>query len=916
MDSELEQADALMTSGREAYVAGDYPAARERFEQALTIRQRVLGDRHADVGKSIHFLGIVLDDLGDPAGARKHLEQALEIYKLDPGETHRNIAKCLTSLGNVSTALGDYPKARESLEEALALSRERLGDQHPDVTDSLNNLGILHDTLGDRVVAHSYFSQALALRKAVLGDRHPDVATSLNNIGTSHLRLGDYAEALACHEQALDIRRQHWGEAHPEVASSLCSLGSVRIKLGDYDAAKVLYEEALAIRRRVHGDTHPQTALSFNYLGVASHCKDDYVLAREYHEKALTVWRQLFGETHPNVTMSLDNIGAALVEAGDAAGARKCYEQALKIRQEQFGETHPDLHYNLHSLAILDRREGAFDRAAQWLDWNYRIAVSPGGDEYLPGVYHQLSRLKAAEVQPDAAIFFGKQAVNAIQRQRGRLTGLSADLQRSFVATKESFYRDLSDLLIEAGRLGEAQQVLAMLKEEELFDLLRRDAASDPRLTLAQLTSLEAEWQRHGDVLGRSLSRMTAELAELRRLAARDDAQEARLKAVRAELDAVGREFRTWLDGLRGDLVRQGSESAHSAALNLDLLERMQGELRGLGPGVALVSYVLGTAKLSIILTTATFQVSREAEISEKTINRLVHEFRLAIDQRLDADVRRTAQALWRHLIAPIADQLAQTAATTLMIVPYGTLRYLPWSALMDGERYLVESYAVSILTLAAHGSLQGRRAEAWQVAGLGVSREVPGYRKLLAVAEELSGIVRVAPGGSGIYPGTIRLDEAFTEQGFADVLGGHEAVHVASHFVLNPAQGLSSHLLLGDGTNLSLERLRDVSFDFHGVELMTLSACETAMGGGVENGREFEGFAALVQQRGVKAVLASLWPVADESTAPLMTEFYRARREGLSKAAALRQAQIETLKGRHAHPYHWAPFVLLGNWL
>jgi CHAT domain-containing protein len=87
-------------------------------------------------------------------------------------------------------------------------------------------------------------------------------------------------------------------------------------------------------------------------------------------------------------------------------------------------------------------------------------------------------------------------------------------------------------------------------------------------------------------------------------------------------------------------------------------------------------------------------------------------------------------------------------------------------------------------------------------------------------------------------------------------------------------------------------------------------------MGGGAENGREFEGFAALVQQRGVKAVIASLWPVADESTAPLMTAFYRARQSGGSKAAALQAAQLSLLRGPYAHPYHWAPFVLLGNWL
>ena len=130
----------------------------------------------------------------------------------------------------------------------------------------------------------------------------------------------------------------------------------------------------------------------------------------------------------------------------------------------------------------------------------------------------------------------------------------------------------------------------------------------------------------------------------------------------------------------------------------------------------------------------------------------------------------------------------------------------------------------------------------------------------------------------------------------------------------------------------------------------MTLSACETALGGGEdENGREIEGFGALVQRQGAKSVLATLWKVADKSTAVLMESLYRLRQErGLNKADALREAQLVLISGKHprqpiavqkggkgralnitnapsyipdpakpyAHPYFWAPFILMGNWL
>lgn len=138
----------------------------------------------------------------------------------------------------------------------------------------------------------------------------------------------------------------------------------------------------------------------------------------------------------------------------------------------------------------------------------------------------------------------------------------------------------------------------------------------------------------------------------------------------------------------------------------------------------------------------------------------------------------------------------------------------------------------------------------------------------------------------------------------------------------------------------------------FRQVDLLTLSACNTALGGGTnENGREIEGFGALAQTQGAGAVLATLWPVADRSTAPFMHRFYTTRQagSGMSKAEALRQAQLAMIEGTgsadrtqddrtdgptdppsrrlpanaarvdparpYSHPYYWAAFVLMGNW-
>jgi CHAT domain-containing protein len=218
-------------------------------------------------------------------------------------------------------------------------------------------------------------------------------------------------------------------------------------------------------------------------------------------------------------------------------------------------------------------------------------------------------------------------------------------------------------------------------------------------------------------------------------------------------------------------------------------------------------------------------------------------------------------------------------------------------------------------------------------------------------------------------------LDEAFTEDTMSTTLQQHyPVVHIASHFQLQPGNEAESFLLLRDGSHLSLAQLKAQWNVFRGVDLLTLSACNTAMGGSGATGTEVEGFAVLARRQGAKAVMASLWSVADSSTQELMQAFYRRRegQPGVSKVEALRQAQLALLRGQesaapdpsvaapgvllvasapavtasrglavapepqasgarndgavhlrfrpspqapYAHPFYWAPFILIGNW-
>lgn len=200
------------------------------------------------------------------------------------------------------------------------------------------------------------------------------------------------------------------------------------------------------------------------------------------------------------------------------------------------------------------------------------------------------------------------------------------------------------------------------------------------------------------------------------------------------------------------------------------------------------------------------------------------------------------------------------------------------------------------------------------------------------------------------MLPGVVRLDSDFTpDQLSGDLWAGYPVVHIASHFKFKPGNEADSFVLLGSERKLTLADIQDGDYPLTEVDLLTLSACETAYGARDAHGREIESFGVLAQQQGAKAVLATLWPVADSSTAEFMAAFYRRRQQGMNKAEALRRTQVAFLRGEgrpsmglggnsegrgvvladsaedsgpsaavrsYAHPYYWAPFILMGNYL
>ena len=395
------------------------------------------------------------------------------------------------------------------------------------------------------------------------------------------------------------------------------------------------------------------------------------------------------------------------------------------------------------------------------------------------------------------------------------------------------------------------------------------------------------------------------------------NAQKQRQKALSRDLAIAQKGFESFIMELRNSFVQKGpARTVEVLETSQEALRETQDLLKVLGDDTVLLQYYVTEDKVGMLLTTSGVQLARTTLVNSKELNRQIFEYRRSLRDP-KADTLPAAQALYRLLLSPVEKDLEQAGAKKIMLSLDGPLRYLPFAALHDGTQHLVQRWNMPMYTSVTKNKLRDAVTPQWQAAGLGLTRAVGKFSAMPAVKAEMSSIVKT--GVTGVLPGEVYLDEAFNAARFKEVSQRKfQLLHVASHFQFSPGTEINSFLLLGDGQQLTLGDIRTKNYRFDNVDLLTLSACDTGLGGGRDaQGREIEGFGVIAQQQGAKAVLATLWPVADQSTAMLMADMYKQRQDkSLTKIEALRQAQISLLsQPKYAHPFYWAPFILMGNW-
>src|SRR5208337_1621690 len=451
------------------------------------------------------------------------------------------------------------------------------GDRYEE-TWTQYGIGAAYYPLGEKQKALDYVNQALPLLRAV-GDRAGE-ATTLNNIGVIYDDLGEKQKALDYYNQALPLERAV-GD-HAVEASTLNNIGAVCDDLGEKQKALDYYNQALQLMRAV-GDRAGE-AITLNNIGFVYNALGEKQKALDYYNQALPLTRAVGDRADEATTLS--NIGKVYVTLGEKQKALDYFSQSLPLARA-VGDRAGEAKTLTHIGAVYDalgEKQKALDYYTQSLPLSRAVQDPLGEASTLVRLMEYWKSLQ----NPSLAVLFGKQAVDRFQQVRRNIAGLEKEAQQSFVKSKESYYRELAELLISGGRLPEAQQVLDLLKVEEYSDFTRRRGVEVSQTNPVALTPTEERSNKGYEQITGEITAIGGEWTQLHAKSSRSVEEQHRYNELSDKLTAANHRLQAFLNTLYDSFGKGEQANAKVESINEQTagLQTLVGEL---GAGTAAV---------------------------------------------------------------------------------------------------------------------------------------------------------------------------------------------------------------------------------------------------------------------------------------------------------------------------------------
>jgi CHAT domain-containing protein/Tfp pilus assembly protein PilF len=938
---------------------GGYAKAEPLFQRALAISERSLGGSHPQTGTALDNLAGLYQVIGAYAKAEPLYRRALAIFEGTAGPDVSSVANVLNKLGSLYQATGGYAEAESCYQRALAMQEKALGPNHPQI--STGNLADLYRTLGRYSTAQPLYERSLAVAEKTLGPDHPDVATKLGNLALLYQATGGYAQAEPLQERALAILEKSLGREHPSTAGAVHNLAVLYQATGADQKAEALYQRALAIWAKALGDAHAQTATAMANLAVLYHDRGAFDQAAPLYERVVTIREKALGANHPDTAMALTNLGGLYQATGAHAKAEAMHHRALAIREKALGLEHPDTAATLINLALVYHYTRSYAKAESLNQRALTIFEKALGPDHpqtagalinLATVYQAMGAHAKSEPLVERA-----QRIEEDDTVRFLFSG-SEPRKRDYLNMRlGSVYHTVSLSVSSPTARTMALGLLNVLQfKGRVLDVmsdsvmrLRRSVAPEARSLLDQLSAVAQQ-----------LSLLTysgpVDAAQYRRRLSALTQEQERLQVELSNRSAIFRQavVPITLEGVRQALPEDTALVEWFRYEPFDPLK----EASAVWGAPRYVAYVLhrGGNPVAIDLGLA------------QPIEALIAELRDALRDPASATFRELSEDLCLKVFKPLQDHLGNSRR--LLLSPDATLNLLPFAALVDDKgAYLAQRFELVYLTsgrdLLRVPSVSAARGSAVVLAdpafdehtdtGAAVANALVPTR---SVDFDSSGLVFTSLAGTAAEANALRsllklnvrnvLTGARATEASVRDLHGPRVLHLATHgfFLANREAAvprsqlqvgrdtasprvdenplLRSGLALAGANNRRSATADDgiltagevAQLDLLGTQLVVLSACETGLGQ-LQTGEGVYGLRRALVLAGAQTQVASLWKVPDAATQELMVAYYERLLKGEGRAGALRAAQQAMMENpSRRHPYYWAAFIPIGNWL
>ncbi|MBY0357653.1 MAG: CHAT domain-containing protein [Candidatus Obscuribacterales bacterium] len=832
--------------------------------------------------------------------AQKNYQEALQVAR----ELNDSLAEAvfLSYLAMAQRAAGHKESARKLLDQGFAIA-EKLQAKSVEA-HILFLLAELDREDGDTVQAIGRLWRALD--SALLAQDASTTEAAFGLLAEIYRDRGWLEQAFECFYQAYEANEQADNKA-----AWLGNLGQTLAELGDHTGAIDYYKKALALAES-RDDLKTQSRC-WASLGLVHFVATDYEQALHCLEKA-----QEDGQAQSAL---LGNLGNVYLKLGDLEKAKEVCRKALALAEASNDQK--IVAAQLDSIGDCYFAEAKFAEALNNYEKAYALAKVTE-DRLAERIYltnqgkalYALSREKEALAMLEAA-------AQLFEEQRGKIQ--SDSLKTAFSANGQDLYQELIKICLRSGRRVEAIEYVGRAKSRAMLDMLSNSPIDIADLNLLDDKNIAQLVYREQD--------LRARIAELERIYGHEPDSAGGLRSSVTQSEDAPKLYKEWR-GVVDQLKRRHPSYASMIAvdaLNFAEIQKLwELPAKQLSEADALFEFFVTD---TFLLTAALWDGATEPEIRV-----LEGEEFVALQNDLFDFLEMSSTEGWlvpeslcRRLYERIfADLCLKLPAYVqrLLLVPHGFLHKLPFAALHDGQKYLIERYALSTVSSASLVKLLGQNTKTAQ-SGYLVSaisdysatrssgivfnsrlRSSSGLEDLSYTLEEGRQVLDlVAP---HVTEAKFLADDEVKE-GLLKRFREYSVIHFAGHAIFNPDEPMASGLVLGDGSVLTAARiLEDTNFRTTCGRLLILSACQTGVNF-IAAGGEMLGLVRALIYAGMRNLISSLWEVADRSTSLLMQDFYRFWANGkIPIAQALQKAQCKAI-GEGLPIHAWAPFIHFG---